>query len=154
MSYEARLKELGIVLPESPAAAGNYVPFTQEGNLLVISGQVPRNLDGSLGCIGKLGDSYTVEQGIEAARNCALQGLTVMKSALGNLDRIKRILRLGGFVNCTHDFAQQPQVINGASDLILAVFGDAGLHARAAVGCSALPGGVAVEVEFLVAVVP
>ena len=151
MSIEQRLSELGIELPSAAAPIANYVPFTREGNLLFISGQVPRNLDGELKFIGKVGAGLSVEEGQAAARLCALNCLAQVKAAAGSLDAVRQILRLGGFVNCAPDFTGQPQVVNGASDVIVEIFGDKGRHARAAVGCSALPAGVAVEVEMTVA---
>ena len=152
MSIANRLKELGIILPTVAAPAANYVAAVQEGSLLFVAGQVPRDENGALGHLGKLGADCTVEQGYAAARNCAIQGLAAAQAALGNLDRIRRVVRLGGFVNSTPDFVQHPQVINGASDLIVEVFGEQGKHARAAVGTAGLPGGVAAEVEFLFAI--
>ena len=146
---EAKLKELGIELPAATAPIANYVPFTRSGNLVVVSGQVSvRN--GKPEFVGKLGREISVAEGQQAARLCALNILAHLRTACdGNLDRVKRVLRLGGFVNCTPDFTEMPQVVNGASDLIVQVFGDAGKHARAAVGVSSLPLGVAVEVEAM-----
>jgi len=146
---EAKLKELGIELPAATAPIANYVPFTRSGNLVVVSGQVSvRN--GKPEFVGKLGREISVAEGQQAARLCALNILAHLRTACdGNLDRVKRVLRLGGFVNCTPDFTEMPQVVNGASDLMVAVFGDAGKHARAAVGVSSLPLGVAVEVEAM-----
>jgi enamine deaminase RidA (YjgF/YER057c/UK114 family) len=151
MSIDKRLQELGITLPSAAAPLANYVPYVQEGTLIFISGQVPRGEDGQLKYVGKLGKELSVEDGYAAARLCALSCLAQLRAALGSLDKVKRIVRLGGFVNCTADFAQQPQVINGASDLIVEVFGDKGRHARAAVGSNALPGNVATEVEMVAA---
>ncbi len=146
---EARLKELGITLPSQPAPAANYLPFVKVGNLVFISGQIT-SLNGDLKFVGKLGRDYTVEEGSEAAQICALNILAHLKAACeGNLDNVTRCIRLGGFVNCTEDFKDQPKVINGASDLMVAVFGENGRHARAALGVSSLPFGVAVEVEAL-----
>jgi enamine deaminase RidA (YjgF/YER057c/UK114 family) len=144
---EARLRELGIDLPRPSAPVANYVPFTVCGNLVFVSGQICV-WDGERRHVGKLGAGIAVAEGREAARLCALNLLAHLKTACGgDLDRVCRVLRLGGFVNCTPDFTEMPQVVNGASDLMVEVFGDAGRHARAAVGVSALPGGVAVEVE-------
>jgi len=151
MSIEARLKELGIELPPAAAPVANYVPFAIDGNLIVISGQVPRDADGNLAFVGKLGREFGVDEGYQAARNCALNCLAQLRAAAGSLDKVRRIIRVGGFVNCTEDFTQQPQVINGASDIIVEIMGDKGRHARAAVGNSALPGGVATEVEMIAA---
>lgn len=136
-----RLMELGIDLPEPAKAVANYVPTVQSGNLLFVSGQVSANMK------GKAGSEVDPELAYEAARQCALFLLAQAKTALGDLDRIVRVVRLGGFVNCLPDFTGMPQVVNGASDLMVEVFGDAGRHARAAVGCSSLPLGATVEVD-------
>ncbi len=147
---EARLKELGIELPQPAAPVANYVPFTISGNLVFVSGQICQ-WNGELRFIGKLGAAISIADGREAARLCALNILAHLRAACGgDLDRVCRVLRLGGFVNCTPEFTDMPQVVNGASDLMVAVFGDLGRHARAAVGMSSLPGGVAVEVEATV----
>ena len=145
---EARLTELGIELPAPPKPVASYVPYAITGKLVVVSGQVPMGPDG-LEFVGKLGDPFDIEAGQAAARLCALNIVAQLKAAGGSLDNIARIVRLGGFVNCTDDFKAQPQVINGASDLMVDIFGDAGRHARAAVGVNALPGGVAVEVDAI-----
>ena len=144
---EARLKELGLELPAATAPIANYVPFTRAGNLVIVSGQVSvRN--GKPEFVGKLGRDMTVEQAYEAAKLCAINVLAQVKLAVGgDLDRIVRCVKLTGFVNSTLDFTDQPKVINGASDLIVAVLGDKGKHARSAVGMAALPMGVAAEVE-------
>tara|TARA_R110000850_G_scaffold22381_5_gene66108 strand:- start:1130 stop:1588 length:459 start_codon:yes stop_codon:yes gene_type:complete len=142
---DAKLVELGITLPEAPAPAANYVPYVISGKLLFISGQVSRNDAGFI--TGKLGADCTLEEGYAAARSCGLALIAQAKAACGgNLDRVARVVKLGGFVNCTPDFTAQPSVINGASDLMAEVFGDAGRHARAAVG-AVLPLGVAVEID-------
>jgi enamine deaminase RidA (YjgF/YER057c/UK114 family) len=144
---EARLKQLGIELPEPSAPIANYVPYTVSGNLVFVSGQICV-WNGERRHVGKLGAGISIEEGQQAARLCALNVLAQLKAACGgDLDRVRRCLRLGGFVNCTPEFAEMPQVVNGASDLMVEVFGDAGRHARAAVGNSSLPGGVAVELE-------
>jgi enamine deaminase RidA (YjgF/YER057c/UK114 family) len=144
---EARLKELGIALPGPAAPVANYVPFTVAGNLVFVSGQISA-WEGELRHVGKLGAGIGIAEGREAARLCALNILAHLRVACGgDLDRVRRVLRLGGFVNCTPEFTDMPQVVNGASDLMVAVFGDLGRHARAAVGVASLPGGVAVEVE-------
>jgi enamine deaminase RidA (YjgF/YER057c/UK114 family) len=144
---EARLRELGIELPQPAAPVANYVPFTTAGNLVFISGQVCQ-WNGEFRYIGKLGAGVGISDGQAAARLCAVNILAHLRVACGgDLDRVRRCLRLGGFVNCTPEFTDMPQVINGASDLMVAVFGDIGRHARAAVGMNALPAGVAVEVE-------
>jgi enamine deaminase RidA (YjgF/YER057c/UK114 family) len=152
MPIEDKLKPLGLTLPPAPAPAANYVPWVLEGNLLFIAGQVPRAADGSLPFKGKVGRDLSEKQGYEAARLCALNCLAQAKAALGSLDRIKRVAQVRGFVNCGEDFANQPEVINGASDLIVELFGDKGRHARAAIGSNALPRGVATEVEMVMIV--
>lgn len=152
MSIEDKLRELGIELPPAPAPAANYVPFTLAANLLFIAGQVPFGPDGKLQFVGRVGRDLDEAQGYQAARLCALNGLAQIKAALGSLDRVAQVLRVGGFVQCSEDFSNQPEVINGASDLLVQVFGEKGRHARAAVGANALPRGVATEVELLVAV--
>ncbi len=145
-SIEARLKELGIDLPDAPVPAANYVPTVRTGNLLYISGQVSKNADGLI--IGKLGDGFSIEDAQAAARVCALNLIAQAKAACdGDLDRVIQVVKLVGFVNATPDFEQHPQVINGASDLMVEVFGDKGRHSRSAVGTSSLPFGIAVEVE-------
>ena len=144
---EARLKELGIELPMPAAPVANYVPFAVSGNLVFIAGQVSQ-WNGEFRHIGKLGAAISVEEGQQAARLCALNILAHLRVACGgDLDRVRRVLRLGGFVNCTPEFTDMPRVVNGASELMVAVFGEDGRHARAAVGMSSLPAGVAVEVE-------
>ncbi|MBE0533987.1 MAG: RidA family protein [Rhodospirillales bacterium] len=142
-----RLAELGLELPKAASPVANYVPFVVTGKLVFVSGQVPL-VDGKPQFVGRLGDTVSVEEGYQAARRCGLNLLAQLSNACGgDLDRVRRVVKLGGFVACTPDFTQTPQVINGASDLMVEVFGDAGRHARAAVGAPALPLGVAVEVE-------
>jgi enamine deaminase RidA (YjgF/YER057c/UK114 family) len=143
---EAKLAELGITLPTPAAPVANYIGFNIVGNLVIVSGQIPF-VDGRIAVTGKLGDGVSVEEGQRAARICFINLMAQVKAACDDLDRVKRVVRLGGFVACTPGFTQQPQVINGASDLAVAVFGDKGRHARAAVGCASLPGDAAVEVE-------
>jgi enamine deaminase RidA (YjgF/YER057c/UK114 family) len=144
---EARLKELDIELPQPGAPVANYVPYTVSGNLIFVSGQLCV-WNGELRFIGKLGAGVAIADGQAAARLCALNILAHLRVACGgDLDRVRRCLRLGGFVNCTPEFTDMPQVVNGASNLMVEVFGDIGHHARAAVGMNSLPGGVAVEVE-------
>jgi enamine deaminase RidA (YjgF/YER057c/UK114 family) len=144
---DARLQELGIELPEAAAAVANYVPYVITGNLVFVSGQVTIE-NGEFKHLGKVGSDLSVEQGQEAARLCALNIIAQLKAACGgDLDRVQRIVKLGGFVNSTPDFKDQPKVINGASDLMVEVFGDKGKHARAAVSAGALPVGVAVEID-------
>lgn len=145
---DARLTELGLTLPDAPAPAANYVPFVRSGNLLFVSGQISQGPDGLIK--GRLGDGMDVAAGAEAAKRCGLSLIAQAKAALGGeLDRVTRVVKLSGFVNSTGDFIDQPKVINGCSDLMVAVFGDAGRHARAAVSAPALPLGVAVEIEAI-----
>lgn len=144
---EARLRQLGIELPTPSTPVANYVPYTVAGDLVFVSGQLCA-WNGELRHVGKLGGTIAVAEGREAARLCALNVLAHLRTACaGDLDRVRRVLRLGGFVNCTPEFTEMPQVVNGASDLMVDVFGDQGRHARAAVGVASLPSGVAVEVE-------
>jgi len=150
---DARLAELGITLPQAAAPAGSYVPYVVTGNLVVVSGQLPAR-DGVMLVKGRLGADVSVEQGYEGAKLCAINLIAQIKAAAGgDLDRVKRVLRLGGFVAATPEFTDHPKVINGASDLFVAVFGEAGRHARAAVGAPSLPLGVAVEVDAIVELV-
>lgn len=143
---DQRLGDLGITLPDPPAPVASYVPFVVSGNLVHISGQVSRAADGDR--LGKLGETVTLEEGQAAARICGLNLIAQLKAACsGDLDRLVRVVKLGGFVNATPDFAPIPAVINGCSDLMLDVFGDAGRHARSAVGVANLPFGFAVEVD-------
>lgn len=148
MSIEARLQELGIVLPEAAAPVASYVPVVVQGGFAHVSGQLPF-VDGEL-VTGRLGDDVSLEEGAAAARACGLMILAQLKAA-GVLDRVERVVKLGGFVNSTTEFTDQPKVINGASDLMLDVFGEVGKHARAAVGVPALPLGAAVEVDAVIA---
>lgn len=150
MSIEARLEELRIEIPEAAAPVASYVPVVIHNGLAYVSGQISI-VDGQR-INGRLGEDLSLEDGIAAARGCGLMILAQLKAALGSLDRVERVVKLGGFVNSTADFHDQPMVINGASDLMLEVFGDAGKHARAAVGVPALPLGVAVEVDAVVAI--
>lgn len=147
MTIDARLRDLGIELPPAPAPAANYLPFVQTGNLVFISGQISQNADGLIR--GRLGDELDVEEGAEAARACGLALLAQLRAAVGDLDRVTRIVKLTGFVNSTPEFTDQPEVINGCSNLMAEVFGDKGRHARAAVSAAALPRGVAVEIEAI-----
>ena len=145
-TIDARLKQLGIVLPVAPMPAANYVPYVQVGNMLFVAGQVSQNKNGFV--VGKLGLNFSLEQGYDAAKLCGIALISQLKSACDDdLNRVKRVIRLGGFVNSTSEFTDHPKVINGASDLMVAVFGDAGKHSRAAVGSSSLPFGVAVEID-------
>jgi enamine deaminase RidA (YjgF/YER057c/UK114 family) len=144
---EGKLKELGIVLQEPPAPVANYVPFVRTGNLLVVSGQVCFGADGKLVAKGRLGDGVSIEDGQKAARACAVNLLAQVKAALGDLDKVVRVVRLGGFINSAPGFPDGPKVMNGASDVMVAVFGEKGKHARSTVGVAALPADAAVEVE-------
>ncbi len=150
---EARLAELGIVLPPAPSAVANYVPYVFAGPLLFISGQIAKAADGTL-IAGRLGDGLAVERGAAAARLCALNILAQAKTALGDLDRIEKVARLTGFVAATPDFTDHPKVVNGASDLLVEVLGEAGRHTRAAVGVTSLPLGSAVEIDAVLAIRP
>ncbi len=144
---DSRLQELGITIPEAPSPAANYVGYVRTGNLVFVAGQLPVQ-DGTLKYIGKIGENLSVEDGRAAARICALNLLAQVKAACGgDLDRVSRCVKLTGFVNSPPDFTEQPAVVNGASDLMVEVLGDKGRHSRAAVSASALPRGVAVEVE-------
>ena len=151
MSAEEKARELGLNLSTPNAPAGSYVPTVQTGNLLFVAGQIGTRPDGTRPT-GKLGDDVSVEEGYEAARLCAVALLAQVKAALGSLDRVSRIVKVNGYVNATPDFIQPPAVVNGASDLLVAVFGEAGKHARAAVGVASLPAGAPVEVEMVVEV--
>ncbi|HEX7711861.1 MAG TPA: RidA family protein [Sphingomonadaceae bacterium] len=150
MTIEARLAELGIVLPEPAAPVAAYVPVVVAGGLAHISGQLPF-IDGKL-VTGRLGEDVSLEDGAAAARACALMILAQAKAALGSLERVERVVKLGAFVNSAAAFTDQPKVANGASELMVQVFGEAGRHARSAVGVPVLPLGAAVEVDAIVSV--
>jgi enamine deaminase RidA (YjgF/YER057c/UK114 family) len=144
---DSRLAELGIEIPEAAAPVANYLGYVQSGKLVFVSGQVTLK-DGEFLYKGKLGESISLEDGQAAARLCAINIIGQLKAACGgDLDRVRRIVKLGGFVNSTPDFTDQPKVINGASDLMVEVFGDKGRHARAAVSAGSLPVGIAVEID-------
>lgn len=151
MNYEAKIKELGLTIPEAPKPVAAYVPAVRSGNLVYTAGQIPF-LNGELKYKGKLGKELTVEEGYEAAKLCALNCLSVIKGVIGDLNKIVRVVRVGGFVNSVPEFADQPKVVNGASELFGQIFGEAGKHARAAVGSINLPMNAAVEVEVVVEV--
>ena len=151
MSIDHRLAELGITLPAPAAPVAAYVPAVEAGGLLHISGQISFAEDGSL-IKGRLGEDVDLEGGTAAARRCGIMLLAQIKAALGSLERVERIVKLGVFVNSTASFVEQPKVANGASELMQDVFGEPGRHARSAVGVSSLPLGVAVEVDAIVAV--
>jgi enamine deaminase RidA (YjgF/YER057c/UK114 family) len=146
-TIEQKLASQGIVLNQPAAPVANYVGFVRSGNLLFVSGQVCVNAEGKLIAKGKLGAGVTTEQGNAAAHGCALNLLAQVKAAIGDLDKVVRVVRLGGFVNSAPDYLDGPKVLNGASDLMVAVFGDKGRHARTTVGVASLPGDAAVEVE-------
>lgn len=145
---EEKLATLGLSLPAVPPAVANYVPAVRTGNLVFLAGQIARGPDGKY-LAGKLGRNVTEAEGAAAARQCTLQLLAALRAEIGDLSRVKRIVRVGGFVNCTDDFTAQSQVVNGASDLLVAVLGERGRHARAAVGVSSLPAGAPVEIELV-----
>ncbi|MBT6189842.1 MAG: RidA family protein [Tateyamaria sp.] len=146
MTIESRLAEVGIALPDAPAPAANYVPFVQVGDIVYVSGQISNSSDGLI--TGKLGETMEVAAGAAAAKSCAINLLAQVKAACGgDIERLVRVIKLTGFVNSTADFTNQPQVINGASDFLVEVLGDAGRHSRSAVSAASLPLGVAVEIE-------
>ena len=146
-TVEQKLTAQGITLPEPASPVANYVPFVRSGNLLFVSGQVCFGADGKLIAKGKLGAGVTLEQGAAAARGCGINLLAQVKAALGDLDKVVRVVRLGGFINSMPDFLDGPKVLNGASDLMVAAFGDKGRHARTTVGVASLPADAAVEVD-------
>ena len=148
MKIEKKLEELGLELPEIPKPMANYVPAARTGNLLFLSGHGPQKSIPT----GKVGKQLTLEEGYEAAKNTALCLMSTIKNSIGDLDKVRRIVKLVGFVNCSEDFTDQPKVVNGASDLFVEVFGDKGKHARAAVGMYQLPNGIPVEIEVVVEV--
>lgn len=148
MSAEQKLKELGLILPQPPTPVANYVRAVRTGNLLFVSGHGPYD-DGKTKISGKVGRELTVDEGYQVARNVALNCLASIKTTIGDLDKVKRFVKLLGMVNCTDDFKDQPKVINGCSDLLVAIFEDAGKHARSAVGMQALPNQIPVEIEMI-----
>ena len=154
MEVEKKLTALGLTLPPIPTPVANYVPAVRTGNLVFISGHGPVTMvDGKVSYIrGKVGRELTVEQGYEAAKVVMLNILQSLKGIIGDLDKVRRIVKLLGFVNCTEDFPDQPKVINGASDLLVELYGERGRHARSAVGMYQLPFGIAVEIEMVVEV--
>ena len=151
MNIEAKLKEMGIELPPAVTPVANYVPAVRTGNLVFLSGHGPFKEDGSL-ITGKVGSDLTTDQGYQAARRIAIGLLGSLKAAIGDLDKVRQMVKLLGLVNCGPDFTDQPKVINGASDFLVEVFGDKGKHARSAVGTNALPINIAVEIEMIVEV--
>ena len=148
---EDKLREMGLELTEGPPPMANYIPGYRTGNLVFLSGVGPRDADGNT-LRGKLGHEVTVEDGYQAARLCALNLLANLKGIIGDLDKVKHVVKLLAMVNAAPDFTQQPAVINGCSDLLVEVLGDKGRHARSAVGMGSLPGGMAVEIEMIVEV--
>ncbi|MCP9630350.1 RidA family protein [Rhodopseudomonas palustris] len=148
-AIEQKLTAQGIILPEPTSPVANYVGFVRTGNLLVVSGQICFDAEGKLVAKGKLGANVSIEDGNAAARACAINLLAQLKAALGDLDKVVRVVRLGGFINSTPDFTDGPKVMNGASDLMVAAFGDKGRHARTTIGVASLPADAAVEVEGL-----
>ena len=149
--FDKKLKELGVELSEPSKPIANYVKAVRVGNLLFLSGHGPTKADGS-NIMGKVGKDLTIEQGYEAAKVTAIGLISTLKAELGDLNKVKRIVKVNGWVNCTPDFGDQPKVINGCSDLMVAVFGEKGNHARAAMGAVALPSNIAVEIEVVVEV--
>jgi len=152
MTPENKLKELGITLPDLPRPLGSYLPFVRTGSLVYISGMLPLK-EGKLVAAGRAGEAVALDEAVLAARIAAINGLAVLKAAIGNLDQVRRCVKITGFVASAQDFIDQPKVINGASDLLLEVFGDRGRHARAAVGVHILPMNSPVEIEFIFEVV-
>jgi enamine deaminase RidA (YjgF/YER057c/UK114 family) len=146
---EKKLADLGINLPKAAAPVANYVGFVRTGKLLVVSGQLPFDADGKLVATGKLGGGVSIEDGQKAARACAIHVLAQVKAAMGDLDKVVRVVRLGGFISSQQDFPDGPKVMNGASDLMVTAFGEKGRHARSTIGVAVLPMDAAVEVEGL-----
>ena len=151
MSYERQLKQLGIELPGAPKPVANYVPAVRVGDLLFLSGVLPSR-DGQLIMTGKLGQALSIDQGMEAAKVAVLNALAIIRSEVGSLDRVKHIVKMVGHIASAPGFTDQPQVLNGASDLLVAIFGEAGRHARVAVGAAELPRQAPVEIELIVQV--
>lgn len=151
VDYDKKLKELGITLSEPSKPMANYVKAVRTGNLLYLAGHGPTRADGS-NITGKVGADLTTEQGYEAAKQTGISILSTLKGELGDLNKVKRIVKVLGMVNCTDSFVDQPKVINGFSDLMVAVFGEKGKHARSAVGMNSLPSNIAVEIEIIVEV--
>jgi enamine deaminase RidA (YjgF/YER057c/UK114 family) len=149
MSFEERLKQLGLELPAPPKPVANYVPVVRAGDLLFLSGVLPSR-DGQLIMTGKLGQELSIEQGKEASKAAVLNGLSIIRSEAGSLDRVKQIVKMVGYIASAPGFTDQPQVLNGASDLLVSVFGEAGRHARVAVGAAELPRLAPVEIDLIV----
>lgn len=153
-TVEQRLGDVGLTIPEPPKGAGNYVPYVVAGDLVFVSGQIPL-IEGETVCSGQLGRDADMKRGVKAARACALNLLSHLKAACdGDLSRVVRVVRLGGFVSATPEFEQHPAVIDGASELMIEAFGEAGRHARAAVGVASLPRGVSVEIDGIFQIAP
>jgi len=150
-NIEAKLQQMGITLPPVPKPVAAYIPARKVGNLVFVSGQGPA-VEGEFVHVGKVGVNKTVQEGYEAAKICALNCLAAVKNLVGSLDKVEEIIQVRGFVNCATDFGEQPEVINGASELLQEIFGDQGKHARAALGTSSLPRDITVEVEMVVKV--
>lgn len=152
MTIEDKLAEMGVTIPDPKPALGSYVPAVQTGNLVFVSGNLPIQADGSLLHSGKLGEDVSVEEGYAAAKQCAINCLSAAKGIIGDLNNVQQIVKLRVLVNSTPDFTDQPAVANGASDLLVELFGESGKHARAAVGVASLPLGASVEVELVLEV--
>lgn len=152
MEVERKLSEMGLELPPPAQPMGSYVSAVRTGNLLFLAGHGPANPDGSISHIGKLGREVSVEQGYEAARNTGLNLLSTTKVALGDLDKVRRVVKLLSMVNCVPDFVETAPVANGCSDLLISLYGDAGKHGRSAVGMASLPSGIPVEIEMILEV--
>lgn len=148
MSPEDKLKEIGIILPEAPSPLGSYVPFVRVGNLVFLSGILPLR-QGKLDRQGKVGERIGIDEAREDARTAVINALSILRSSLGNLDKVKRCIRVAGYIASAPDFTEQPKVLNAASDLIFEIFGDTGRHARVAVGVNVLPLDSPVEIEFI-----
>ena len=151
MSVEQKLQEMGLTLPEAASPSFQYVPVVVHGGIAYVSGQLPK-VDGEVKVTGKVGGTVTIEEAQESARICILQGLSCIKDAVGSLDRVERILKVTGFVNSAPGFSQQPKVIDAASNLLGELFGEAGRHARSAIGAAELPRDTPVEIEMIVAI--
>ena len=151
MKIEHKIKELGLILPEAPKPVAEYIPAKKSGNLVFTSGQGPIK-DGKFVYVGKVGGEVSLKEGYEAAKICAINCLAAIKSVIGSLDNIDEIVKVKGYVNSTSDFYRQPEVVNGASELIVKIFGEKGKHARSALGTSVLPGNIPVELEVIVSI--
>ena len=151
MSIEKKLESLGISLPKPPKPVAAYIPAVKTGNLIFVSGQIPV-VEGKLKYKGKVGRDLSVEEGYEAAKICLLNALSIIKGIVGSLDKVERVVRIVGYVNCTEDFEEPHKVVNGASELLVEIFGDKGRHTRLALGSNTLPLGAAIELEMIVEV--